>query len=92
MAINAFLDANPSAPDHGDTLTVTYTVTGNDPTSPSTARISGHVVVGGQGFDVGTNITLPGSPAADVSYEVPECPGLTFAATGEDNVFTAAVP
>ena len=53
MAVNASMQANPQAPSHGDTITVTYTVTGNDPT---------------------------------------ECTGLTFAATADDSVFTAAVP
>jgi hypothetical protein len=93
MAINCFLDASPSAPDHGDTLSVTYSVTGNDPVAPSSARITGSVVVGGVSYDVSTTITLPGSPAADVSYEVPECDDLTFTVSPDDpSTFTAVVP
>lgn len=92
MAINCFMDASPSAPDHGDTLTVSYSVTGNDPVSPSTARISGTVVVGGTSYDVSTTVTLPGSPPSEVTYEVPECDGLTFAPTADEAVFSAVVP
>ena len=92
MAVNASMQANPQAPSHGDTITVTYTVTGNDPTAPSSAMITGQVVVGGIPLNVSTSVVLPGTPAAAVSYEVPECTGLTFAATADDSVFTAAVP
>lgn len=92
MAVNCFLDASPSAPDHGDTLTVSYSVTGNDPVAPSSARIQGTVVVGGVSYDVTTTVTLPGSPPAAVTYEVPECPGLSFASTADSSVFTAVVP
>ena len=92
MAVNAFMDATPNAPDHGDMLTVAYTVTGNDPTAPSTARISGAVVVGGQRLDLSTSVTLPGTPAASVTFEVPECEGLTFTVKPDDaSEFTAPV-
>jgi hypothetical protein len=86
------MDAAPSAPAHGATLTVTYSVTGNDPTAPSSARIEGSVVVGGVPYDVATSVTLPGSPAATVSFEAPTCPSLTFAATADPAVFTSVVP
>lgn len=93
MSVNCYMDANPQAPAHGDTITVSYTVTGNDPVAPQSARIEGRVVVGGVGYDVSTTVTLPGSPPADVSYEVPECPGLTFSVNSADpSVFTATVP
>lgn len=93
MAISAYINATPQAPNHGDTITVNYVVTGNDPTAPSSAMISGHVTVGGVGYDVNTSITLPGTPAADVSYDVPTCPGLTFAVDPADpDTFTAVVP
>ena len=92
MAVSAFMDAAPLAPAHGDTLTVTYSVTGNDPVAPHEARISGHVIVGGVGYDVGTTITLPGIPAAEVTYETPACEGLAFAGTENPAAFTAVVP
>jgi hypothetical protein len=94
MAVSCSLGANPSAPNHGDTLTVTYTVTGNDPVDPSQATITGRVVVGGIAYDVSTAVTLPGTPAAAVSYIVPVSsdPSLIFAATADPAVFTAPVP
>jgi hypothetical protein len=92
MAISASLIVVPSAPNHGDTVTVTYSVQGNDPVPASQATISGEVVVGGEQFDVSTLVTLPGSPAADVTFAVPTCPGLTFSATDDPAVFTAVVP
>jgi hypothetical protein len=92
MAISCDLNAGDPTPAHGDTLTVTYTVDGNDPLDPTGATISGRVVVGGVGYDVSTAITLPGTPAAAVSYSNPTCPGLTFAATADPAVFTAVVP
>jgi hypothetical protein len=92
MAVSCDISANPSAPNHGDTITVTYSVTGNDPIDPASATVSGRVVVGGVPYDVATQITLPGTPAAGVTYAVPACPGLTFAATADPATFTAAVP
>jgi hypothetical protein len=90
--VSASLTVTPSSPNHGDTVTAFYSVTGNDPVPPHGASISGQVVVGGQEFDVSTSFTLPGSPAADVTYGVPSCPGLTFAATDDPATFTAVVP
>jgi hypothetical protein len=92
MAVSCSIGAVPSAPAHGDTLTVTYTVSGNDPVDPSSAQITGRVVVGGTPYDVFTSVTLPGTPAAAVTYAVPACPGLTFAATADPAAFTAVVP
>ena len=92
MAISCDIGASPSAPHHGDTLTVTYTVTGNDPVDPSAANVTGRVVVDGIPYDVSTSITKPGTPAAPVSYAIPACPGLTFSATADPATFTAVVP
>lgn len=93
MAISASLTVTPSAPDHGDTITAVYSVTGNDPVPPSQATVSGRgLVVGSQEFDVNTTITMPGTPAASVGYAIPTCPGLTFTATDDPAVFTAVVP
>jgi hypothetical protein len=92
MPVSADLTVTPSAPAHGDTVTATYSVTGNDPVPPSQASVSGDVVVGGQDFTVSTTVTLPGTPAEPVTYSVPAAPGLTFTATADAAVFTAVVP
>jgi len=41
---------------------------------------------------VTASFTMPGGAAAAESFEVPTAAGLTFAATGKPNVFTATVP
>jgi hypothetical protein len=92
MAVSCDINAAPSAPNHGDTITVTYSVSGNDPIDPANAVIAGRVVVGGTGYDVSTSVTLPGTPSASVSYDTPTCPELTFTSTSDPAVFTAVVP
>lgn len=92
MAVSCDLNVDNSTPDHGDTITVTYSVDGNDPVDPQGATIRGQVVVGGTTYNVSTSVTLPGTPAADVSYETPTCDGLTFSQGGSDAEFTAVVP
>jgi hypothetical protein len=90
------LAITPEAPAHGDTVTATYTVTGNDPVAESTEQISGQVVLatvaGPVTLDAVTTITMPGTAALPETFEVPTAAGLTFEATGEANVFTAVVP
>jgi hypothetical protein len=92
MAISCSLVVEPSAPGHGETVTARYIVSGNDGTPPSGATVSGGIVVAGSEYDVSTTITLPGSPAPEVSYHIPLCEGLTFAVTDDPAVFTAKVP
>jgi hypothetical protein len=92
MAVSCDISANPSAPNHGDTLTVTYSVSGNDAVDPSSATITGRVIVGGTAYDVTTQVTLPGTPAATVNYAMPTGGGLSFAATADPSVWTAVVP
>lgn len=92
MAVQASLTVAPSSPAHGDTVTATYSVTGNDPIPPSTGTVHGVATVGGQALDVQTTITLPGTPAASESFAVPTMSGLTFVATANPRVFTALVP
>jgi hypothetical protein len=92
MAVSASLSVAPSAPNHGDTVTATYTVSGNNPSPGQSATVSGDANVGGTDFQVSTTITLPGTPALPVTYTVPTCPGLTFTASALPNVFTAVVP
>jgi len=92
MAISASLTVTPSAPAHGDTVTATYHVTGNDPVPAHSATIDGDVTVGSQDLAVSTTITLPGTPALPQTFALPTCPGLTFSATADPAVFTAVVP
>ena len=92
MAITCDMNATPSAPNHGDTVTVQYTVDGNDPIDPTSATITGRVVVGGTPYDVTTSVTLPGTPSASVSYDVPTATGLSFVSTSDPAVFTSVVP
>jgi len=92
MPVSCDVNASPSAPAHGETVTVTYSVTGNDPIDPTSATITGRVVVGGTPYDVSTAVTLPGTPAASVTYDVPLCTGLSFISTSDPAVFTAVVP
>jgi hypothetical protein len=92
MAVSCSLNATPTAPDHGDTLIVTYQVDGNDPIDPQGATVRGTVVVGGATYNVSTDITLPGTPAADVEYGTPTCDSLTFAQGASGAEFTAVIP
>ena len=92
MAISVAFAVTPPTPNHGDTVTATYTVSGNTGTGAHSATVSGDANVGGIDYQVSTIITLPGTGALPVTYTVPTCPGLTFAATSQPNVFTAVVP
>jgi len=92
MPVSCDMNASPSAPAHGETVTITYSVQGNDPIDPTSATITGRVVVGGTPYDVSTAVTLPGTPAASVTYDVPLCTGLSFVSTADPAVFTAVVP
>ncbi len=92
MAVTVTLSVAPASPNHGDTVTATYAVSGNDPVPGPSATVSGDVTVGGTPFHVTTTITAPGTAALPVSYSVPTCPGLTFSPTANPAVFTAVVP
>jgi hypothetical protein len=92
MAVSCDLNVDNATPNHGDTITVTYEVTGNDAVDPSQATISGRVVIAGENYDVTTTVTLPGTDAADVTYETPTCDELEFEATSDETAFTAVVP
>jgi len=92
MPVSCDINVDDPLPQHGQTITVTYTIDGNDPIDPQGATITGRVVVGGIPQDVSTTITLPGTPAASVTYDVPLCSGLSFVSTGNPAVFTAVVP
>lgn len=74
----------PNTPNHGDTITATYTVTGNDGTpagTPNPGHVTGTVTVGDQVYQLDAPLTTPGAPAtppAPVTYATPSGAGLTF--------------
>jgi hypothetical protein len=94
MAISVSLNASDTAPAHGQIVTFTYTVDGNDPIDPSIGVVKGASVVGGIRYEVETTMTAPGTPAASEQFEVPttNMEGWTFSGTSEPNVFTCTVP
>jgi hypothetical protein len=92
MAVTVTLSVSPSSPNHGDTVTAAYSVQGNASGPGTPVTIAATATVGGQSFPVTTSFTLPGTPAAAVTYAVPACPGLTFRQGSASNVFTALVP
>lgn len=92
MAIAVTLTVSPATPNHGDTVTATYAVTGNDVVPPQSATVNGVATIGGETYNVFTLVTLPGTDALPESFDVPTCDGLTFAATSDPAVFTAVVP
>jgi hypothetical protein len=93
MAISVDINSDDTAPAHGQIVTFTYTVDGNDPVPSSAAVVSGAAVVGGVRYEVSTTMTAPGTPAASEQYEMPTSDaGWTFQATSQDNVFTCTIP
>jgi len=94
MAVSVSLNADDTAPAHGQIVTFTYTVDGNDPIDPSSGVVSGASVVGGIRFEVNTTMTAPGTPAATEQFEVPtsDFPGWVFQATSDPAVFTCTIP
>jgi hypothetical protein len=91
--VSVALSVSPSAPNHGDTVTATYTVSGLAPSAGTPVAVNGSVTIGGgTPIPVTGSFTLPGAPAATVTYAVPTCPGLAFKATANPAVFTAVVP
>lgn len=98
VSVTVSLTVLPSAPNHGDTVTATYAVVGNDGTPagpPVQGSLVGDVTVGSDVLHAVTTLTLPGTPAVPPlpeTFSVPVFSGLTFAATSAPNVFTALVP
>jgi hypothetical protein len=90
--VTVTLSVSPSAPAHGATVTATYAVSGVSPGAGTPVTLDGSVTVGGTAIPVTGSFTLPGAPAATVTYATPTAAGLTFAATSNPAVFTAVVP
>jgi hypothetical protein len=93
MAISCSINADDSAPAHGQLVTFTYTVEGNDPIPSQGSTTNGAVVVGGIRYEVSTSVTLPGTPAASEQFEMPTSDaGLVFSATSEPSIFVCTIP
>jgi hypothetical protein len=94
MAISCDINVDDPTPTHGQLVTFTYTVDGNDPVDPTSATVSGAAVVGGVRYEVSTTMTAPGTPAASEQFEVPtsDQPAWIFLATDNANQFTCTIP
>jgi hypothetical protein len=93
MAVTVALTVSPSAPASGQTITLTYVVSGNAGTPAGTVTVTGSAKVGSATYPVSGTLTLAGAPAAAEAFAVPTCPGLTFKVSpASPNVFTAVTP
>jgi hypothetical protein len=94
MSISCDIQVDDPTPTHGQTVTFTYSVDGNDPIDPSSATVSGACVVGGVRYAVETTMTAPGTPAASEQFEVPtsDQAGWVFLSTDQPNQFTCQIP
>lgn len=94
MTVSVSLNADDTQPAHGQIVTFTYTVDGNDPIDSSSAVVSGAAVVGGVRYQVETTMTAPGTPAATEQFEMPtsDAAGWTFQGTSDPAVFSCTIP
>lgn len=92
MAITVSLVLSTPTPAHGDTITATYVVNGNDGTPAEPVTVGGGVTIGGQDLDVMVVLTKPAIDPLSETYEPPTCPGLTFEPTDDPRVWTALIP
>lgn len=92
MAISVALNVSPAAPNHGDTVTATYVVSGNAGNPATDADVTGDATVGGTDFPVSAVVTIPATAPLAETFAVPLCADLTFAATTDPATFTALVP
>jgi hypothetical protein len=93
MAISVSLNADDTIPAHGQLVTFTYTVDGNDAIPPTSGETKGAAVIGGVRYEVSTTMTAPGTPAASENFETPTTDfGWTFSGTSEPNIFVCTVP
>jgi hypothetical protein len=93
VAVSCDINADDTAPAHGQLVTFVYSVDGNDPVDPTSATVRGAAVVGGTRYDVSTTMTLPGTPAASEQFEVPSSDsGLVFQSTSDPAKFTCTIP
>jgi len=86
------LTLSPTAPAHGDTVTATYSVAGNDGVPARPVTVSGTATIDGQEFTASGVVTLPGTDPAPESFAAPTIDGQEFAATDDPHVWTYLVP
>lgn len=80
-------------PAHGDTITATYAVAGNDGTPERSASVTGHATIGDQPFQTATVVVFPAIDPLPETFDAPTVDGLTFAQDANDpHVWTALVP
>ncbi len=60
MAVAVTLTVTPSAPNHGDTVTARYVITGNDPVPPTVSTVTGQATIGTEVLAVSTTPHPPG--------------------------------
>ena len=92
VAISASASVDKPTPAHGDTVTLTYAVSGNTGSGAQQITVTGNVNVGGVNYPVTVPLTLPATAGLPVTYSTPTAPGLTFQTTGNPAVFTALIP
>jgi hypothetical protein len=92
MAVTVELVIDNVNPGHGDVVTATYVVTGNDGTPATDQAVDGQANVGGTDYEADSALTLPASAALPQTFDTPTCLGLTFVPTANPAVFTAVVP
>jgi hypothetical protein len=92
MAVSVELVLDNPNPGHGDVVTATYVVSGNDGTPAQEVVVDGSASVGGTAYNADSAVTLPASAALPQTYDTPTALGLTFVPTADPAVFTAVVP
>lgn len=93
MTVSASLSVVPSAPAAGAVITATYSVSGVPGAAAEVITFSGDMTIAGTSYTgVTGSFSLPAAPSAAVSFAVPSCPGLSFAAAAAQGTFTATVP
>lgn len=93
MAATLTLTLDNDHPAHGDTVTATYTVFGNDGVPERSVTIVGSGTVGGEPIGPANAVlVLPGTDPLPEAFNAPTVDGLTFEATSDPKAWTALVP
>ena len=92
MAVAVTLTLDNPTPNHGDTVTATYAVSGNTAVDAHDTAVDGDATIGTTDFPVTATVTIPATVVESETFAVPVCAELTFVATADPAVFTALVP
>jgi len=92
MAVTVELLIDNPNPGHGDVVTATYVVTGNDGAPAAEETVDGSANIGGTDYEADSLVTMPANPAQPQTFATPTALGLTFVPTADPAVFTAVVP